>query len=269
MAPKEIHFFLEDFPRLRMVRFLNYYLEFFKAASKEHLAVGEASVLYLSSSVAQMRIRRFNQCAKIIVMLRNPVDIVYSLHSQYLYTANENEKDFKKAFQLQHLRRQGLHIPSTCKEPQLLQYAEIARLGEQVERLLSVFPREQVKLILYDDFSSNTKQVYEEVLSFLEVPSDGREDFPRVNANKIIRFERLRMILEKPLALVSYAKMRINRLLGIHGPGIIKYLYRLNTKQVERKPLSPELRSDLSEEFKDDIQKLAQILDRDLSHWIS
>ena len=46
-----------------------------------------------------------------------------------------------------------------------------------MERLLSVVPRDRLKIILFDDFVADTKGVYEEVLSFLEVPLDGRNDF--------------------------------------------------------------------------------------------
>ena len=79
-----------------------------------------------------------------------------------------------------------------------MQYAELGRFGTQTERLLSIFPREQVKLILYDDFAASPQQVYDEVIEFLGIPHDGRTEFPRINENKRARLDWLRDFYRKP-----------------------------------------------------------------------
>lgn len=88
-------------------------------------------------------------------MFRNPVDMVYSFHSQLLYWSEETENDFEVAWRLQERRRMGLDVPRTCQEPFWLQYRDIGQFGTQTQRLLSVFPPEQVKLILFDDLATS------------------------------------------------------------------------------------------------------------------
>lgn len=267
-TPKEIHYFAEEFRNLRKAESLDQYLEFFKDCKRDHLAIGEASPVYLSSLSAISNIRRFNESAKIIVMLRNPVDLCYSFHSQLFFLFYENEKDFKKAWNLQHSRRSGLSIPKTCPDPACLQYSTVCRLGDQVERLLKIFPPEQVKLLLFDDFKASTKAVYEDVLSFLEVPSDGRSSFPRINENK--KRERwltgyLYGLLRKtePLnSTVNYLKDSF----GIKDIGI-RARIRGGIVKKNRTSISSDFRAELVNEFKEDVKKLSRILDRDLSHW--
>ncbi|NEP15031.1 MAG: sulfotransferase domain-containing protein, partial [Symploca sp. SIO2C1] len=187
--PKEPHYFAEDFPKIRSIQTLKQYMELFNQVTPEHLIVGEASTTYLYSSVALKNIYQFNQDAKILVMLRNPVDLVYSLHSHHLYNGFEAEKNFKIAWKMQDLRRNGLSIPKTCREPEKLQYKQVALLGAQIEKLLAIFPPQQVKIVLFDDFLVSPKAVYEEILSFMNIPSDGRLEFPKINESKTYKLE--------------------------------------------------------------------------------
>ncbi len=266
-TPKEIHYFAEEYHNLRRAESLDQYLNFFQDCKKKHLAVGEASPVYLSSQTAINNIRRFNENAKIIVMLRNPVDLCYSLHSQVVFLFYETERDFKTAWKLQHSRRKGLNIPKTCPDPAYLQYSTVCKLGDQVEKVLKIFPPRQVKLILFDDFKTSTKTVYEDVLSFLEVPSDGRSNFPHINENK----ERERWLTgylygflrkTEPLnSIVNYLKDSF----GIKEIGIRARTQRKVKKY--RQSISSDFRAELVNEFREDVKKLSRILDRDLSHW--
>ena len=182
---KEPWYFAHDYPRFRST--MEDYLALFRKADDGHLAVGEASSIYLRSAVALPGVKEFCPEARIIAIVRNPVDLAYSFHSQQISSLNEDEPDFERAWRLQEARRLGRAIPRLCREPRQLQYAGVARLGEQVERLLSVFDPRQVKIVVFDDLAADTRSVYEDVLHFLGVPSDGRTDFPRVNANQDAR----------------------------------------------------------------------------------
>jgi hypothetical protein len=265
--PKEPQYFSEDFPKLRFVTSLDNYLKLFEKSSDKHLAVGEASATYLYSSVAINRIYQFNKKAKIIAILRNPVDMVYSLHSQFIYDFAEDEKEFETAWRLQSQRKKGVSIPKTCKEPLWLQYLEVGQLGFQIERLLSIFPPQQVKIILFDDFVRSTKSVYEDVLSFLGVPSDGRTDFPRINVNKEFRFDRLGLFIQNPPRFLYYFADKWKKIFGLEEITLRHKLRELATRRTSRKPLDPDFRAELVEEFKEDVDKLSRILGRDLSHW--
>ena len=58
----------------------------------------------------------------------------------FWYDGDENEPDFERAWKLQASRAKEFHISRLCREPRLLQYAEFGKVGQQIERLLSIFP---------------------------------------------------------------------------------------------------------------------------------
>jgi hypothetical protein len=220
--------------------------------------------MYLSSPYAMSNIYGFNRGARIIAMLRNPVDLVYSFHSQCLINLIEDERDFEAAWRLQQLREKGNRIPALCKYPEFIQYSKIGMLGKQIERLLSYFHEEQVKIIFYEDFVRSPRQVYSDVLSFLAVPDDGRLDFPRINANRIYRSRFIaQMRRGQPWQRCARA---LKKMLGIREFALLS---RLNIKELPRKPLSPGFRAELQDTFSEDIAKLSILINRDLSHWIS
>ena len=263
---KEPRFFADDMPRLmNRVASLSEYLALFKESTALHLAVGEVSPQYLYSRTAVRNIREFNPEARLIAMLRNPVDMAYSAHAECLYWFVEDEPDFEKAWRLQPLRTKGLRVPKTCSQVTVLLWADMCRFGEQVERLLGIFPREQVKFILLEDFVSDTRGVYDEVLAFLKVPSDGRWAFPPVNESKRNRSRPLGRLLQQPPRPLAEFKRFTERKLGLWG--LWPLLRRLNTVGMKRPPLRPEFRQELVEEFREDVDRLARLLGRDLSHW--
>ncbi|HEX2250709.1 MAG TPA: sulfotransferase domain-containing protein, partial [Gemmatimonadales bacterium] len=233
-----------------------------------HHRVGEASVYYLRSSVAIRNIREFNPEAKIIAMFRNPVDMVYSLHSQLLYWSEEVEPDFETAWRLQERRRRGLDLPPRSRGAFLLQYEEVGRFGTQVERLLSIFPAAQVKLILYEDFTAAPQAVYADVINFLDLTHDQRTDFPRINENKRARLAWLRQFYRKPPDVLRGAVRTIKSAMGEEWiVAVKKKIVDLNTTRERRKPLSPQFRAELEEIFSPEVALFSRLIDRDLSHW--
>jgi hypothetical protein len=89
MGPKEAHFFAPDV-RIEPLDSDKYFEGFVGAEGKA--CIGEASVFYLYPEKAAAAIHEFNPNAKIIVMLRNPVDLLYSLHSQFQFDQLEDIK---------------------------------------------------------------------------------------------------------------------------------------------------------------------------------
>ena len=72
---------------------------------------------------------------RFVVMIRNPLDLAYALHSQLLYGGDENVEDFATAWRLQDERRRGESLPPGARDFKSLLYGDVAKLGEQVERL--------------------------------------------------------------------------------------------------------------------------------------
>jgi hypothetical protein len=265
---KEPHFFARDLGSYPAIKTMEDYTALFRGAEPRHQRVGEASVYYLRSAVAIPDILAFNPEARIIAMFRNPVEMVHSFHSQLLYWAEETVTDFESAWRLQEPRRRGLDLPPKSRGAFLLQYAEMARFGSQAERLLSVVPGGQAKLILYDDFAASPRQVYSEVVEFLGLPPDERTEFPRINDNKRAKVGWLRNLIRKPPPVLREAYREVKARVGPKRLDAIRQgvIERITVKE-RRDPLSPAFRAELVDVFRGEVALLSRLLGRDLSHW--
>lgn len=268
---KEPFYFCADFPRYReratFVSSCQLYLQLFARATDQHLAIGEASSLYLFSQVAVPNILDFQPEARFIVMLRNPVDLVHSFHSQLLFSLHESVADFEEAWRLQRVRAEGESVPTHCLEPALLQYRDTFMLGQQLARLLKLVNRGRLKVLLFDEFVADPQRCYKEVLDFLGVPSDDRTDFPKENANKTRRSRRLAQLLRRPPYPLQVLRDSFIRRVGA-TTWPVRVIGHLNRKQTTRTPLSPQFRAELEGVFYDDVRQLEQLINRDLSRWI-
>ena len=267
-ADKEPNFLAFDYPALQGPRTEENYLKLFADASAEHTAVGEASILYFFSKVAIEEIRKRYPAAKLIIMIRNPVEMVYSFHSQLMSTANEDVTDFEQAWQLQDERREGRHIPSRCLVPEFLQYRDIGRMSRGIRRVLDVFPQEQVRIIVFDDMKADPQGVFDEVTDYLELPRFAGVDFRVVNANKVQKSQLVTGVTTRPLRPgMQDVVRRLKKALGLQNFSFRAVLNRLNSKEAPRRQLPPEFRRELRDYFAAEVRELEALTGRDLSHW--
>lgn len=244
------------------------YLKLFDAARPSHVAVGEASTTYLYSPSAARAIRAVAPGAKIVVMLRDPVELVQALHAQKLLEGEETEHSFEAAWRLQTQRRMGHGFARPPLRPRMLLYGDVGCLGAQVQRLLTVFPRTQAKVILYDDFAADTVSVYREVLSFLDVPDDGRDDFPVHNQNRRVSNRWIHRLATWKFGAVLTPYRYLRRRFGLNfGASIRRQLFDASSSIGMRAAISPELRGELRAYFDRDIGLLEQLLGRSLAAW--
>jgi len=265
--PKEPHYFATDFPSHRYVTTEENYIRLFDRAPADCPIIGEASSWYLYSREALANIARFDPNARIIAMLRNPIEMTPSLHAQLLRDFAESEPDLRRAWDLQEERRDPSRLPknrNTRYDPRTFLYRDACKLGEQVDRLLQVFPGDQVKIILFDDFSRDTQNVYESVLAFLGLPPDGRAEFPKANVRRDYRSRRAGRLLFQTWSAASRLKSRLGILTTF---GLFKRLERFTMETREPVEPDPEFRKHLAAAFRSDIESLSRTLGRDLSHW--
>jgi hypothetical protein len=271
MAQKEMHGFGADlrFGAQFYRRDLAAYLDEFASRKGENRA-GEASVWYLFSQQAAAEIHAFNPEARIIIMLREPAEMLYSLYSQFRYDGNEHLRSFEQALAAEDDRRAGRLITRQTYFPQGLVYRDIARYTEQVRRYFDIFGREQVHVIIYDDLRADARATYCRVLDFLGVDSSRiATDFKVINGNKSVKHSALRGLLNDPL--VRSTAVAIGRRLprpvftALHDAE--RRLWKLNSRPERRLPLAPELRAQLKREFAPEVEQLSQLLGRDLTHW--
>jgi len=268
-TPKEPHYFSEDFKAFSFINTLDAYQSLFKERKKNHKVAGEASVWYLYSENAIENIYNYNKDARIIVMLRNPIDLFQSLHQNFLNIGFEDKEDLKEAWDYQARRKKGENIPKYCPEPNLLQYKKVIKLGDQVEKLCSIFPEKQIKFITFDDFITQTENTYKSILSFLDLKYDNRIDFPIINQRRKSKIKMLNTCLLSP---PKYIKNLWKLLKSIFGNDIVKLADKvilLNSRKiVDRKDISLNFREEIKKEIKLDIVKLSSIINKDLNFWL-
>jgi Sulfotransferase family len=269
--PKEPHYFCGDFDYYYAPgrRSEEHYLRLFDAAIRQHLAVGEASVWYLYSAEAARNIAAFDPGARVIVMLRNPVELVPSLHSQLLYMLDEDEPDPARAWELQEPRRRGERLPPHVRVPAFLQYGEAARLGAQLRRVYESLPREQVLALVFDDLREDAGAVYRRTLGFLGLPDDGRAHFPRVNENKVHRTGAVARLTQRPPAALVELAQGVKRVAGVERLGVLDRVRRSNRQVARRREIDPDLAAELRDHFRDDVGELGELIGRDLDGWVT
>ena len=264
-AYKEPHFFARDFQGSRFERFRKEedYLALFAQATTEK-RVGEASVWYLYSHCAAQEIKDYAPDAQIIIMLRSPVDMIYSLYHQLLYTLCEDIPVFEEALAAEPDRKQGRRMPPGLHiMPESLYYHDTAGFTEQVKRYFDVFGRDRVHVIIYDDFKADTPKVYRETLEFLGVNPDFVPDIEIVNPNKYSRNPGLqRFLMEPPSWLMAVGK----KVLPVARP-IYWKLRKINTNYQPRPSLDPAVKAQLQREFLPEVEQLSKLLGRDLTYW--
>jgi hypothetical protein len=230
--------------------------------AEEGQIIGEKSAIYLLSDVAAQNVKDFNPDAKIIIILRNPVDFMFSLHAQTLYGGHEDIADFAEALAAEPERREGGRPVETglFRVQRLNWYKYAAHFSPQVERFYDVFGKESVKVIIFDDFKNNTPQVYAETCEFLGVDSSFEPEYTVKNPRQEFRSRALRDFTRKPPSWMNTDNSRLSRF-------VIKRVRHWNTITVEKAVMDPDLRKRLVEEFKPEVNRLGQLLERDLSHW--
>lgn len=266
---KEPHYFADDLQGYARAESLQEYLGFFQHCDDRAVAIGEGSVWYLRSRNALPNIHAFAPEARIIIMLRNPVELVHSFHAQAMYSYIEDEADLETAWHLQDRRRRGERIPVGNQAIQTLMYADMARLGEQVENALGVFPLQQVRIIFFEDFVADTRQVYRDTLSFLGVDDDQRTSFPPVNEAKRHRLAWLgKATLQAPKPIVASVRF-VRQKTGLDPMRVVRAVRQWNTVKQSKAPMTDAFRQELIEYFHDDVRLLERLTGRDLSHWLS
>jgi len=272
--PKEPHYFaktdyIPDADELKR----DYLDRCFSHCTPAHKAVGEGSVSYLYGPGVIERILHFNPQAKFIVQVRNPLKMLPSYHLRMQFLLQEDQADFATARGLQDERMRGESLPKRCLDPRLLNYAEVAKFGAQIERLIKLAGREQTHVIVFEDFASDTAGVYKKTLEFLDVDDDGKIEFERRFESQMYRYRWLQELLFVPATSNGKITDTLQQRSRKYNPdgtkkmSFIKRLTKLNKVPKSPEPLTPQLADTLRETLRADVQHLSRLLDRDLNHW--
>ncbi len=260
-TPKQPAYFNKD--GITNINSLEEYEKLFINANSSHIAVGEGTPHYIYSSVAIHSILEYNKHAKFIVCIRNPVEMAYSMHSELLYQGEETVSDFEKAWRLQLEREKGYKVPYKLKKnPLLVQYADLCKHSKWLEKVYTQIDQASVLVVLLDDIKNEPIKMYKTILEYLNVDYDGKTNFEKYNTSKITRSA----TYSKIIGLCVEIK---KKLFGNTKTGLGNILRKVNTYKAPRSKLTKEFHEELINYFRNDIKKLEDILDRDLSEWVN
>ncbi len=273
MTPvKEPCFYSRDLAQDRSENFLRYdtdrerYLALFDDAGAAK-RVGEASTRYLYSTDAAELIAKDQPDARIVAVLRNPVDMIASLHAHKLAGGTEDLADFEAALAAEHDRHAGKRIPRDSN-PLLATYRDRAHFGEQIARWLDAFGRDQVHVILFEEMVRDPAAHFRGLLEFLDVdPAYQPPSFAAHNQAHGSRGGLLRSLARtRP---VQFATWRV--LPALIGDSRTRELSRrlghskLRRSTAKRAEVPAELRRRLESEFAPDVARLSQLLGRNVA----
>ena len=138
---REAHYFASDLGLKGRVDVPERYAALYKDVRGEK-AIGDFSNFNLYSEIAPQAIKTFAPTAKIIILLRDPVSMMNSLHLQYLSTYDENVVQFSEAVGADEARRRDHLIPANSKFGRCMAYLMMATYSDPIARYFEMFGRE-------------------------------------------------------------------------------------------------------------------------------
>lgn len=215
---------------------------FARAAGYRHIA--EFTPMYLSSRDAWRNIYDYNPSARIIAVLRDPVERAIS---QYRMDIGSGDVS-------------GSFAESVATNPTA--YVDPGLYFRHVNRFLSVFPSEQITLLRFEDLDTRTVPTLHELCLTLGVPEPSRADIDTArknSANRRPRLPGLNRWLKSQTALLSAANRVSSELVTVFSA----FLHRpLNFPGVGR-----ESKADIQQLFEADVENLEKLTGWDLRTW--
>jgi len=232
------------------------YLKLFEQASSDSI-IGEASTDYLASDLAAENIKQRNSHAKIIIVLRNPIDRAYSEH-MHLVRDQFEDLSFMDALLAEKERIEKGYVP-------LFWHVKRGMYFQTVKRYFDVFSRQQVKVILYEDLCSNIEKVVDDINRFLGVEKYSFSMDQKSNVSGVANvrvFQKLfvayRSAPEHSL-IKKIARLTSNKVIR---KKTMQFYLKKNIKK-DKKNIDKE-RQYLKDIFQEDITKLEHLLGRKL-----
>jgi hypothetical protein len=269
--PKETHFFAALWPTLDSAAASREFLRrYFRQLAEQHTVIAEGSPSHLYVPEIGQFLSDFDPESRVIVAVRDPVELVYSLHANRLYTCDEDVADFTRAWELQDSRAAGRDLPARCREPLTLQYREIGKVATRIERLFETVGRDRCHVVLLDDLRADPLKSYRNLLEFLGLEYDGRTEFKGRNENREFESRWVQQLVMNPPWPLSALALNW-ALRGWRRPKLVRRIRRRlrtrNTRPIARPPLPDAIHETLRREFRAEVELLEDLLNRDLSSW--
>ena len=220
-------------------------------------AVGEVSPSYLYVPQAADRIKKYLPEVKIIAILRNPVDRAYSNFQHRISLGVEPLTDFSQAIADEKTRIKNNWAPTW-------HYIEQGFYYSQLKRYYDLFDRRQIKVYLFEDWLCDRLTLIQDIFKFIGVTETFTPNiYTKYNLSGTPKSKLLNNFLNKQ----NIAKTVLKKVIP---PQMRSQLAaNLQSKNLQKLPqLSPEVKQELTQLYREDILKVQQLIDRDLSSWL-
>lgn len=236
--------------QLSFVRKEEYYNRLFEKA-EGFKVIAESSTSYLYSSVAAQNICDYNPNAKILVVLRNPIARCFS-HYEMALRYGHTQLGFREALEKDIAKKEkGWGISEL--------FIELGQYFQQLERYYKIFPKEQIKVILFDDFITDPRKVIGDCFAFLNLKVEAVDLSKKYNEKKLPKNPKLNKLLTR-----IGAKNLLKQILPQSSQEVLKKVFFKGGNQ-------KYVKSDfdfLLDIYKDEIKNTALLTQRDLSNWM-
>ena len=238
------------------------YASLFRLASDNHVC-GEATTGYLFETAAAERINHDNPAAKIIIILRNPLDMAFSFW-QYNRTHGYEDEDFEASISLPVTEyRKGAKFREECPDwwANYL-YLDRARYYRQVRDYFQIFGDTNVRVFVFERFIQNPAFVCGQIFKFLGVDSDFLPTILKSNEGGSIRFALLRSLRNRRYPL-------LRKLLPVSVRASIRRFTRdINVRRgCGKVTMTLQTRQMCREALQSDVGRLRRLMEDEFSEW--
>lgn len=233
---------------------LSSYQKLFEKATEK--AIGEVSPMYLYDTKAPERIQQYIPDVKLIAILRNPIERAYS---SYLHTVRDNLEplsDFNQAIQDEENRMRNNWWWGFF-------YVHPGFYFEQVNRYFQRFKRDQIRIYLYEDFNQNPVEIIQDIFRFLQI----KEDFvPDISAKYNATGIPINKFLYRTVTQNNLTSMFLKLLLP--NSWYESTINTIKNRSLVKPEIDLEIKNKLREVYREDVLKLQDLIQQDLSKWL-
>ncbi len=216
------------------------YLKNFEEFDGEKIR-GESTPNYIYSNTAPREIKKFNPGVKIVVILREPVDLLRAWYQKKIESGNEKFRDIEK----------NIWKP---------EYQEMVSYSGQIRRYLKEFPKKNIHIIIYEDFKKDNFREYKKVCRFLGVDEKFEPEKEKTNP----RFNRFG---KAGLLLKSKTSVKIRKTIKKPLPKSIKRplveFYRKIVYIKGKIQIPEKTKNQLSKKLKPEVEKVDKLLHKE------
>ena len=221
---------------------------------------GESTPFYLWSFDAHRRMADLTPDARLIAVIRDPVDRAYSNWTHLWCDGLEPEGDFFDACDAEERRVASGWAP-------FWRYQGLGRYGEQFQHLFEFFPRQHVHVVRYRELVDEPQPTLDRICRFLGVAEGLVSTVPSSNVSNWVEPTALNAVLRRGIragaAVGAHARPELWRRASVP---LLALLHRSNA---HRPPLDPQRRQVLVERFRDDIDLLGQVMGASYQDWLA